>query len=85
MPSARRDISLVAITDKQFERMQVFWGKIRKTQPAASRDSPSGRKLYIVLLYTYAIVAPGNVRDGELAARRYLTQAAWQSENRTHR
>ena len=27
------EVRLLAITDKQFERMQVFWGKMRKPTP----------------------------------------------------
>lgn len=32
------EVRLLSITDKQFERMRVFWGKIRKpTEPAPSQ------------------------------------------------
>jgi len=32
------EVRLVTITDKQFERMQIFWGKMRKPAPPPPRQ-----------------------------------------------
>lgn len=32
------EVRLLTITDKQFERMQIFWGKMRKPTPSPPRQ-----------------------------------------------
>ncbi len=32
------EVRLISITDKQFERMQTFWGKMRKPAPPAPKQ-----------------------------------------------
>ncbi|HUY90617.1 MAG TPA: CRISPR-associated endonuclease Cas2 [Pirellulales bacterium] len=32
------EVRLLSLTDKQFERMRIFWGKLRKPAPPPSRQ-----------------------------------------------
>ena len=32
------EVRLLTVTDKQFERMQTYWGKLRKPPPAAAKQ-----------------------------------------------
>lgn len=32
------EVRILTITDKQFERMRIFWGKMRKSLPAAPQQ-----------------------------------------------
>jgi len=32
------EVRLLTVTDKQFERMQIYWGKMRKPTPAPPRQ-----------------------------------------------
>jgi CRISPR-associated protein Cas2 len=32
------EVRILTITDKQFERMQIFWGKMRKPKPTQPRQ-----------------------------------------------
>lgn len=32
------EVRILTITDKQFERMQIFWGKMRKIPPPAPKQ-----------------------------------------------
>jgi len=32
------EVRLICVTDKQFERMQIFWGKMRKPTPLPPRQ-----------------------------------------------
>lgn len=32
------EVRLLSLTDKQFERMRIFWGKLRKPTPPPSRQ-----------------------------------------------
>src|ERR1035437_2152116 len=38
MVPADGEVRLIVVTDKQFERMRTFWGKMRKPAPAAPQQ-----------------------------------------------